>query len=463
MAAPADSPDDRFCRAIDLARFKKALAAATGHAAPGSERWALAVSGGADSMALLRLAAAAAEGARDRLLVLTVDHGLRAAAAAEARQVAAWCAGLGVPHEVLTVRENPPAAGLQAWARRQRYERLLQRCRDENIAHLLLGHQRQDQAETVFHRLRRDSGPAGLAGMAAPTIFRGVRLCRPLLDESRAATEATCRAFDQPWLEDPSNQDKRFQRVRDRRFLAGGDWPTTDHLVRVGRAMATARREIDRWGQRFLADHGVWHAGGWLTLARGPWAGLPATLRLSLVSQAIQAVGGGAYPPARDGLSRVADLMVDGEGALTLGGCRIICQGAGVVICREWQLMAPWADPPAGQWHRWDNRFEVWVPPGLGRLACAPLGEDGWRALDAVADRSFIAALSQAPWPARLAFPVLRHLDDGGLVHQVKRVRERAGFDPHTAALVFMPNGPLFDAQRHGCQLVGTDAGEQYR
>ena len=152
MAAPADSLDDRFCRAIDLARFKKALAAATGHAALGSERWALAVSGGADSMALLRLAAAAAEGARDRLLVLTVDHGLRAAAAAEARQVAAWCAGLGVPHEVLTVRENPPAAGLQAWARRQRYERLLQRCRDENIAHLLLGHQRQDQAETVFHR-----------------------------------------------------------------------------------------------------------------------------------------------------------------------------------------------------------------------------------------------------------------------------------------------------------------------
>ncbi|MEC8115835.1 MAG: tRNA lysidine(34) synthetase TilS, partial [Pseudomonadota bacterium] len=241
MAAPADSPDDRFCRAIDLARFKKALAATTGHAAPGSERWALAVSGGADSMALLRLAAVAVEGARDRLLVMTVDHGLRAAAAAEARQVAAWCAGLGVPHEVLTVRENPPAAGLQAWARRQRYERLLQRCRDENIAHLLLGHQRQDQAETVFHRLRRDSGPAGLAGMAAPTIFRGVRLCRPLLDESRAATEATCRAFDQPWLEDPSNQDKRFQRVRDRRFLAGGDWPTTDHLVRVGRAMATAR------------------------------------------------------------------------------------------------------------------------------------------------------------------------------------------------------------------------------
>ncbi|MEC8061756.1 MAG: ATP-binding protein, partial [Pseudomonadota bacterium] len=97
------------------------MAATTGHAAPGSERWALAVSGGADSMALLRLAAAAVEGERDRLLVLTVDHGLRAAAAAEARQVAAWCAGLGVPHEVLTVRENPPAAGLQAWARRQRY------------------------------------------------------------------------------------------------------------------------------------------------------------------------------------------------------------------------------------------------------------------------------------------------------------------------------------------------------
>ena len=65
--------------------------------------------------------------------------------------------------------------------------------------------------------------------------------------------------------------------------------------------------------------------------------------------------------------------------------------------------------------------------------------------LDVVADQPFVAALSQAPWPARLAFPVLRHLDDGGLVHQVKVGRERADIGPHMAAIIFMPNVPLLD------------------
>ena len=296
LVAPAETGGDGSCRAIDLSRFKDALVAATGQVSAG--RWALAVSGGADSMALLRLTAAAVANPRARLLVMTVDHGLRAAADAEARQVAAWCAGLGLAHEILTVRETPPTRGLQAWARRQRYGRLLQSCRDQGIDRLLLGHQRQDQAETVLHRLRRGSGPAGLAGMAAPATFRGVRLCRPLLEETRAATEATCRAFGQAWLDDPSNQDGRFQRVRDRRFLASNAWPTADHLVRLGRAMAAARREVDHQVRQFLARHGVWHDGGWLTLARAAWVDLPETLALSVLSQAIQAVGGGDYPPA---------------------------------------------------------------------------------------------------------------------------------------------------------------------
>ncbi|MGB1007209.1 MAG: ATP-binding protein, partial [Thalassobaculaceae bacterium] len=290
---------------------------------------------------------------------------------------------------------------------------------------------------------------AGLAGIAAPATFRGVRLCRPLLEETRAATEATCRAFGQAWLDDPSNQDSRFQRVRDRRLLAGDDWPTADHLVRVGRAMAAARREVDHQVRQFLARHGVWHDGGWLTMARAAWVDLPETLALSVLSQAIQAVGGGDYPPAGTGLARVADMIAGTDRTLTLGGCRIICRGAGVVICREWHLMTRLIDPSAGRWHRWDNRFELWVPPGLGQVGCAPLGEDGWRALSAAPGSALRVALAPVPWPARLAFPVLRHLDDGRLVHQVRRAWERPGFDPHMAALVFAPNGSILDARRH--------------
>ena len=113
---------------------------------------ALAVSGGSDSMALLRLAEQWSKKNSVKISALTVDHGLRAEAAAEARQVADWCATLSLNHHTLRWEGVKPKTGLQAKARVARYDLMGDWCVSNGVSYLLTGHTMDDQAETVLMR-----------------------------------------------------------------------------------------------------------------------------------------------------------------------------------------------------------------------------------------------------------------------------------------------------------------------
>src|SRR5580700_10131771 len=130
-------------------------------------RLAVAVSGGADSMALALLAQRWAEARGGELTALTVDHRLREAAAGEAAQVGRWLGQRGITHRILVREDGHPRGGVQAAARDARYRLLESWCREAGVLHLLVGHHREDQAETLLLRLARGSGLDGLAGMAA--------------------------------------------------------------------------------------------------------------------------------------------------------------------------------------------------------------------------------------------------------------------------------------------------------
>lgn len=156
MSRPATAPD-----------LSGLIAAALGRPLPAQARVALAVSGGPDSMALLALAAAALPG---RITALTVDHGLRAAAAAEAAGVAAQCAARGIAHATLR-RDGPPIrANVQARARAARYALMADWCRAHGAGLLLTAHHADDQAETLLMRLNRASGSDGLAGIDRKSV-----------------------------------------------------------------------------------------------------------------------------------------------------------------------------------------------------------------------------------------------------------------------------------------------------
>lgn len=187
---------------------------------PPGEAAAIAVSGGADSFALLHWAWKAGH----PVVALTVDHGLREGSAAEAQAVRTWCSERNVSHETLIWRGEKPKTGIQAAAREARYRLLCQACERMGIEHLLTAHTADDQAETVFMRLRRGAG-RGLAGMPRERrIAAGpgelITLHRPMLSVRGAVVRGYAKAQGLPFADDPSNEDDRYERVRVRAVLA---------------------------------------------------------------------------------------------------------------------------------------------------------------------------------------------------------------------------------------------------
>jgi tRNA(Ile)-lysidine synthase len=261
-------------------RFRRDLEALV----PAPGRLGLAVSGGPDSLALLLLAAAAYPGAVE---AATVDHGLRAASAAEAAAVRAAATGLGCPHATLVAPVPDGPAGLQGEARAVRYDALRAWAGERNLPLLLTAHHADDQAETVLMRLRRGAGVAGLSGIR-PIRAEGpsLTLVRPLLGWARADLAALVAAAGLAAADDPSNRDPRFDRARVRAFL--GDHPDFEP-ARLART-AAACREADEalaWAAAELAEDRITAQGGEWRLDP---TGLPRELRRRLLARAVAAI-----------------------------------------------------------------------------------------------------------------------------------------------------------------------------
>jgi hypoxanthine phosphoribosyltransferase len=225
-----------------VAAVRVALRRALADVGPGS-LLLVAVSGGADSLALAAAAAFVAPRAGLRAGAVVVDHGLQAGSADVAARAAATCRDLGLdPVRVERVVVDVDGTGPEAAARTARYA-ALERVADAEAAHaVLLGHTRDDQAESVLLGLVRGSGTRSLAGMAP----RRGRLLRPLLDLDRATTRAACAALGlHPW-DDPHNRDRRFARVRARELvLAIEDALGPGTTTALARTAALARDDAD--------------------------------------------------------------------------------------------------------------------------------------------------------------------------------------------------------------------------
>ncbi|MBN8817988.1 MAG: tRNA lysidine(34) synthetase TilS [Sphingomonas sp.] len=229
-------------------RLNGAVVRLLGRSVAPDERFGIAVSGGADSMALLSAASQAWPG---QVEAATVDHALRPASRGEAKMVADWCQRAGVPHEILTV-SAPLTGNLQASARAARY-RLLEDWRaTRGIDWLMTAHQADDQIETMILRLNRGSGVGGLASVRG----RRGRLLRPLLGERRVTLRAYCLNRTVPFVDDPSNADERFDRVRVRQTLAGSDLFEPSGLARsveaLGQADAALAWVVDQFAMDYL-------------------------------------------------------------------------------------------------------------------------------------------------------------------------------------------------------------------
>ena len=324
---------------------------------------AVAVSGGADSLALTLLTAEWAAARGGSVTALTVDHGLRPGSADEARRVGEWLAARGIPHVVLGADERLPASGVAAAARRLRYRLLIAWCRSAGILHLLLGHHRADQSETVLLRWLRGSGAAGLAGMADAIELPALRLLRPLLNVEPARLRTFLERNKQPWIEDPSNESDRFTRNRLRRLLPdlGAGGITVDGLARLAWHGAVARDESEAAAAALLAGGCGMHPAGFAVLDRRALASAPRWQAGAALARLVTTVGGRAWPPSTGKVDRMLTRLLENtaRGSSTLAGCGLLRDGERILVFREPRgLPAPQPIADGGR-VRWDNRFAL--------------------------------------------------------------------------------------------------------
>lgn len=363
-----------------------------------------AVSGGSDSIALLLLAADFLRRHRRsvRLVAVTVDHRLRPESAAEALCVAALCARHGVAHETVAWTGDKPRAGLAAAAREARYRLLADAARRLGASVVLAGHTLDDQAETLAMRAARGDG-LGLAGMARATLYDGrVWIVRPLLDLRRPALRGWLAGRGTGWIDDPSNDNPAYERVRVRQRLDAAEIAALGARARAhgqGRAaMATQAAELIR---RF-ADRPT---PGLLRLDRGFFArrGDRQDAAAALALRALLATSGGMprLPDPARGIALFERLRAGAIMRATLARVAIDSRRAGVFLRREARSLP--SVPLGGEPVLWDGRLRAAALPGAAGSSLGPLGDDRARRLAAPPPRGVPPALAAAALAAEPA------------------------------------------------------------
>ncbi len=374
------------------------------------DRWkgegtlALAVSGGADSLALMLLAARWRAELADgpRLVVFSVDHGLRPEAAGEVAMVGAAAARLGLAFRPLKATGFAPSADIEAAARTMRYRLLFEAARAEGAGVIMTAHHADDQAETLLLRLARGSGVYGLAAMAAESERDGLRLARPLLLMRRADLVRIVADAGLSPAADPHNADRRFARARLRSLMPalateGLDTPT---LAATAARLRRAAAAIDDYADRVLRAATV-DATGALRLDAGLYAREPEETRLRVLARILRAVGGADYTPRLDSLMPLAALLTEGEGpvpARTLAGVAIDRRKGQLRFQREaGRTGLPEIGVSGGYAGLWDGRFRVEISPAEAPLRLGALGEAGRRALAACLPDGLPRAIAATP------------------------------------------------------------------
>jgi len=321
------------------------------------KKLALAVSGGSDSTALMVLAAqwARTKGRLGDICVLTVDHALRENSNKEAQQVCQWARALGLECHILVWQHDGHTAKIQEKARLSRYELMGQWCAENDVEGIVTAHNSDDQAETMLMRLARGSGVDGLAAMGGRSELFGAVVYRPLLDVSRQTLQDMLLEGGHSWIDDPSNYNEVFERVRVRGAMdaiqkAGIE---AENINLSAKRLKRASRALDVMTDQFMAHGVAVFNSGHCEVDRQTFEALPDDIAIRVLSRLLEWAGGSHEPVRMAKIERLYEALTDSD-QHTLGGARVALRKTSIVIGREFGRinteLAIGVDV-------WDNRF----------------------------------------------------------------------------------------------------------
>jgi tRNA(Ile)-lysidine synthase len=310
----------------------------------------------------------AQEWARDfepslKLAVLTVNHGLRPEAASEAALVAKWCDELSLPHHILRWQGGKPTTGVQAKARVARYDLMSAWCAANGAKILLTAHTLDDQAETVLMRQRRTDTAESLSGIWETTSWNGTEIFRPLLGVKRAELRQYLSHLDQPWIDDPSNLDARYERVRLRGELASEDG-RMEALAGIATTAGHEARRLAKAAKDWNLQHLKSCPEGYGIVPRSEFSKLGADIQQRVLQQLIGLFGAGNRVDPQELVGACKWIAGQSLSRRTLGGAVLATRKRSIVVGREaGRISSESVFVPQTREIVWDGRFLINAPP----------------------------------------------------------------------------------------------------
>ena len=348
---------------------------------------AIAVSGGVDSMVLMNLAKESDFLNDKNVFILVVDHDLRAESKQEAKFVKNEAKKLGFPTRILKWKGSKPNKRIQEEARNKRYSLLINFCRENDINNLYLAHHLDDQIETFLFRMFRGSGLQGLTSFSSSYERNGLTLIRPLIDTPKSELISYARRKKINWVEDPSNENQKYDRVKLRKVLPliykeGFDKKV---FLKSVKKLRLANQALDQITKEFVLQYVIINKNISVFIKQELFLTAPEDVQLRVLQNTIRIFSGERYYSPN--YLKILNLMNwarnDNDiSAKTLGGTIFRKRKGGLILYKEVKKLND-IKPiklSKSKYKAWDNRFLIKINKSVkGEISY--LGNEGVKIL----------------------------------------------------------------------------------
>ena len=325
-----------------------------------SNKIAVAISGGADSTALIFSAYEWASKQNIQIIGLTVNHNLRSNSFKEALEIKMILNKFNIEHYILNWNHSPVLSNIQSKARAARYELLTNWCKENSIKHLLLGHNKNDVAETFLINSLRGSGVYGLSSISEINFVNSINIHRPLLNTSREEILLYLKNKNLKWIDDPSNSDEKFLRTKVRNIITQNNL-SINMLALTATNLKRARGFIEQELNTIKENFVQIRPEGYLTIALDKYLDLHQEIALLLISDCLKKISGQYLHKPRLKPLEVIHYKIH-NGVIknsTLWGCEIVIKKNFIYIYREIGRSKFSFHQKDTNIKIWDGRFEI--------------------------------------------------------------------------------------------------------
>ena len=304
-----------------------------------NKSFAIAVSGGPDSLSLAYFAKIYNYEFGNKIHILIVDHNLRKESHTEALKVKKILFKKRISSKILKTQEKPPKSNIQKKARDMRYSILASYCKKNKIKYLITAHHGDDQIENFFIRLIRGSGLTGLSSMSAKSQYnKSLKIIRPFLSLEKKDLKYVTLSFFKTYIKDPSNKNEKFLRVRVRKYRDNMEKEGLDtkKIIKTVNNLVSANQALSFYKNKALHKHASFVSKNKCLINKKIFSDEAEEIIFKSFSDVFSLVAGTYYPPrSKKVLDLISRLKKNKYNKSTLGGCVIEEKNNFIIISKE--------------------------------------------------------------------------------------------------------------------------------